>query len=69
MTKTDGLAERIEKYFTVRTVAQMGADFLADVVRELVIQVGRQPLQNFEAVTLSVTGVDWFARAGLGANA
>ena len=69
MTKTDGLAERIEKYFTVRTVSQMGADFLADVVRELVIQVGRQPLQNFEAVTLSVTGVDWFARAGLGANA
>ena len=55
LTELHRVAERIEKAFAIRTIAEVGANFLADVAGELVIQIGRQPFQNLDTIPFSVT--------------
>lgn len=50
LTELHRMAERIEKNFTIRAFTEVDADFLADVPGKLVVQIGRQPLQNLDAM-------------------
>ena len=49
------VAERVEKDLAIRALAKVGANFLADVAGELVVQIGREAFQNPEAMSFSVT--------------
>ncbi len=49
------MAERIEKVFAIGAIAEVGANFLADVAGELIVQIGRQPFQNLDTIPFSVT--------------
>ena len=53
-----GLAQGVEKHFAIRTIAEVGANFLTDVTGKLVIQIGRQPFEHFDAISFSVTLVE-----------
>jgi hypothetical protein len=49
------MAKRIEKDFAIRAVAEVGANFLANVAGQLVVQIGRQPFQDLDTISFSVT--------------
>lgn len=40
LAEPNRLAKGIEEYFAIRTIAEMRADFLADLAGQLVIQIG-----------------------------
>ena len=50
-----GLAQGVEKYFAIRTIAEVGANFPTDVTGELLVQIGRQSFEHFDAIPFSVT--------------
>lgn len=49
------LAQGIEKHFTIWTVAEMGANFLAYDAGQFVVQVGRKAFEHLDAVAFPVT--------------
>ncbi|HMU30177.1 MAG TPA: hypothetical protein PLY42_08220 [Nitrospira sp.] len=40
LAQPDRLAKGIEEYFAIRAVAEVRADFLADLAGQLVVQIG-----------------------------
>ena len=55
LAQPNRLAKGIEEYFAVRTVAEVRANFLADLARQLVVQIGRKAFQHFDAIPFAVT--------------
>jgi len=55
LAELHGLAQGIEKDFTIGTTPEVPADFSADVAGQFIVQIGRQPLENFETVPFAVT--------------
>ena len=49
-----GLAQRIEKDFTIGAIPEVPANFSADVAGQLVVQIGRQPLKDFKTIPFAV---------------
>lgn len=45
-TERHGLAQRRHEGFTIRTIAQMPTNFLANTRGKLVIDIGRQPAKD-----------------------
>ena len=70
LAEPNRLAKRVEKYFAIRTIAEMPADFLADLAGQLVVQVGREAFEHFDAVLFPVTLMrGWLAGAWICAYA
>lgn len=55
LAEPNGLAKGIEEYFAVRTIAEVRADFLADFTRQLVVQIGREAFEDFDAIPFPVS--------------
>ena len=50
LAEPNGLAKGIEEYFAVRTIAEVRANFFADLAGQLVVQIGRETFEDFEAI-------------------
>ena len=54
LTEPNRLTEGIEKDFAIRAIAQMCSDFLTDFAGQLVVQVGREAFEHFDAIPFAV---------------
>ena len=50
LAEANGLAKGIEEYFAVRTIAEVRANFFADLAGQLIVQIGRETFEDFEAI-------------------
>lgn len=54
LAEANRLTEGIEEYFAIRAIAQMRADFLANFAGQLVVQIGGEAFEHFDAIPFAV---------------
>ena len=55
LAEANGLAKGIEEYFAVRTIAEVRANFFADLAGQLIVQIGRELLEHFDTIPFPMT--------------
>ena len=55
LAEPNRLAKGIEKNLTIRTIAEVRADFPADLARQLIVQIGREAFEDFDTIPFPMT--------------
>lgn len=55
LTQADRLAQGVEEDFAIRAIAEVQANFGADVARQFVVQISRETFEDFHTIPLTVT--------------